>query len=256
MLEKTDASSLKPDLFSDFEIACFNESMFYLQHKTKLSFLSEILKSGQLLPRSQQEKPNTYMCGCPGYSFLMPYSDETKSGKKTVSTIETLSSSYSCIKGRQSGNLDCVTLMFDLRILQTYSSYHGNSDWITRGEITEKTKYPLPAVDVEFLKYVRRGEICFPEPIDLSQYLLEIWVAPTRKDELILSLKEAQVEEKWLNKIKEKAHHPSPRELIHSLSSTRDPKPETSSYSPLLFSKTATIPTDISNQETACCSIM
>lgn len=251
MIEKMDKTRSKMNLFSDFEQDCFQESIFYLKHKTKLSFLSSILKSGELLPRSKQEIPNAFMCGAPGYSFFMPYSDETKGGKKKKSTIEGLSSSYSSMNGYENGDLSCVELIFDLRMLNDYLNYHGNPGWMSRGAIVHDTKFPFPTISVDFLKHVINGEICFSDPIDLSKYLLEIWVHPRKKDALIQQLKDDKIGSKWLDKIIARDCHPSPDEVLSSLVARREPKPDTSSYSPLLFSKAAKMPADISDKNLA-----
>lgn len=191
---------------TSFEEVSFQNAVYYLQHKTKIEYLPAIIKSGFLIPRSQQKNPNNYMGGLGEVTYLKPYVYDPGED-----TIEILSGSYcnlTSIGGKKSGDLSNALLLFDVKLLSDRNDYYGNTNWLNYGKKVDASFLPEQIKDPKKTPIKKLKEICFSNPIDLSKYLTQIWIHPTKRDEVIQSLRNENIEEAWINMISAYEFHP------------------------------------------------
>ncbi len=89
-------------------------------------------------------------------------------------------------------------LIFSTALLNERTDYHGSYS-LNYGAISSSSIFEWDVKNRNLnLKDLR--EICFENPIDLSKYLVEIWVHPTKKDAVLDELKH-KVSPAWLRTI-------------------------------------------------------
>ena len=210
-------NSANPAIASSFEKACFNKGVLYLEHKTKIEYLPEILQSGFLIPRSQLSNPHVFMGGDGDVTYLTTYKIWGEANKYPCgeNTIHDFSCSQigmpPSIDGKTwyghpasldwyGGDKECALLLFDVKLLNDRRDYYANYE-LHYGVKDNESLTPELLTDTKLTPIDEISEICFKNPIDLSSYLKEIWVYPTEKDKVIDFLQKSRVSKSWVDKI-------------------------------------------------------
>lgn len=187
---------------------CYAHGIYYLQHVTTAGYIPDILKSGVLLPRSMQKQPHEHL----GYNFsnkgvvyLQPY----KGNAANSPIFKDPNAARQCdffVEPFKEEDTD-VILIFSVKLLIEQNNYYANTDWQHYGK---KHSHSASASAVQLdpgntLKAA--GEVCFNNGIDLSKFLVEIWVSPKRHAQVVKSVTDAGLTA-WLPKVVAQEFHP------------------------------------------------
>jgi len=214
--------NLDSEKLSTSEKACYSQGIYYLQHATLADYLPEIFESGFLIPRNQQKNPHGYMAmmGEGSVTYLQPYQYQANLSQ----TVASLSGSVGYSDGIESGDLCGALLLFSVKLLDECSEYYGNHGWIDYGAKTSRSTLAENMRANSYENISQYGEICFEKPIDLSKYLIDTWIHPLVKEDVVKTFENAGIEPKF--NISAYAYHP---EIIYSENSevrmmNRDPE--------------------------------
>jgi hypothetical protein len=173
----------------------------FLQHYTFIECLPGIFKDDKLIPYSQQL-------------------NSKGSGHGNLDVAYLGACNYSDHQYTNSFSASYPRLIFSSRILLERNDYYANESLINYGSFMEPSEHRsycsiLPdEIQTQKVDVSNYREFCFKNPIEVSKYLVEIWIHPTKKDEVIAYLRDQKVDSKLIDKIVTYENYPTPEQHL------------------------------------------